>query len=251
MRLSTIRGVIRRRVLLNYRIDPAMARRVLPPVFRPKLHAGHAVGGICLIRLEHIRPSFLPAPLGLTSENAAHRIAVEWDGTQGLREGVYVPRRDSNSRLHQWVGGRLFPGAHHEADFEVRDEGERVDLRMASRDGAVVVELAADAAPRLPASSIFGSLAEASEFFERGSVGYSTTEDPRRYDGLVLDTAQWRVSPLAVRDVRSSYFEDPERFAPGTVVFDHALIMRDVEHRWVAAPDLEVPALVEPAAACP
>jgi hypothetical protein len=251
MRLSALRGIIRRRVLVNYRIDPAAARRVLPPVFRPKLHRDRAVGGVCLIRLEHIRPGFLPSPLGLTSENAAHRIAVEWDGAHGPREGVYIPRRDSNSRLHQWVGGRLFPGAHHESRFEVSDTGDRVVLRMTSRDGSVVVELTAQAVPRLPPSSIFATHAEASELLVRGSLGYSTTDDPRRYDGLVLDTAQWQVSPLAVQEVRSSYFEDPERFPPGTVELDHALIMRDVEHRWLAAPDLEVPALVEPAAACP
>ena len=47
-------GTIRRRVLLNYRADPQIIQAQLPPQFRPQLHKGHAVVGVCLIRLEKI-----------------------------------------------------------------------------------------------------------------------------------------------------------------------------------------------------
>jgi hypothetical protein len=56
MQLPKVHGVIGRRLLVNFRVQPAVAARVLPPPFRPKLHAGHAVAGICLIRLQDIRP---------------------------------------------------------------------------------------------------------------------------------------------------------------------------------------------------
>jgi hypothetical protein len=49
------------------------------PPFRPQLVHGWAVAGICLIRLGRLRPSRVPSAVGLRSENAAHRIAVEWD----------------------------------------------------------------------------------------------------------------------------------------------------------------------------
>ncbi|WP_218137711.1 hypothetical protein [Streptomyces sp. 2131.1] len=45
---------------------------------------GHAVTGICLLRLGSVRPVRAPKALGLRSENAAHRIAVEWDGPDGV-----------------------------------------------------------------------------------------------------------------------------------------------------------------------
>jgi hypothetical protein len=32
----------------------------LPPRFRPKLHQGHSIAGICLIRLDSVRPRFVP-----------------------------------------------------------------------------------------------------------------------------------------------------------------------------------------------
>ncbi|MDQ3009459.1 MAG: DUF2071 domain-containing protein [Acidobacteriota bacterium] len=76
MKLPAIEGIIRRRILVNYRVSPEVIQRLLPSRFRPKLYAGYAVAGICLIRLEHMRPQNLPAVVGISSENAAHRIAM-------------------------------------------------------------------------------------------------------------------------------------------------------------------------------
>ena len=87
MRIPVIKGVIKRRLLVNFRADPVVVQRLLPAPFRPKLHGAHSLVGICLIRLEQIRPAGLPGLLGLSSENAAHRIAVEWtDAFAGTRE---------------------------------------------------------------------------------------------------------------------------------------------------------------------
>lgn len=76
MRLPKIHGVIRRRMLVNFRVDPKVMQRFLPNPFRPKLLGDTALAGICLIRLEQIRPRPLPAMMGFSSENAAHRVAV-------------------------------------------------------------------------------------------------------------------------------------------------------------------------------
>src|SRR5262245_7991984 len=105
MRLPTLRGVIDRRILVNFRVDPDVLAPQLPPPFRPKLVGGAGMVGICLIRLRRARPAFLPAWLGFTSENAAHRAAVEWPTPDGLRAGVYIRRRDTDSRLNALVGG--------------------------------------------------------------------------------------------------------------------------------------------------
>jgi hypothetical protein len=76
MRFPRVHGTIRRRLLVNFRVAPDVIQRLLPAPFQPKLHHGRAIAGICLIRLEGIRPRRFPSMLGLSSENAAHRIAV-------------------------------------------------------------------------------------------------------------------------------------------------------------------------------
>ena len=89
MQTPALQGIVRRRILVNFRVDPEVIQRQLPPPFHPKLVHGWALAGICLIRLEQLRPIGLPAAVGTSSENAAHRIAVTWTDESGqAREGV-------------------------------------------------------------------------------------------------------------------------------------------------------------------
>lgn len=240
MRLPVIEGFIRRRMLVNFAADPDVVARLLPAPLRPKLAAGRAVVGICLIRLEQIRPKHLPAALGISSENAAHRFAVEWTDEQGReREGVYIPRRDTDSLMNHLAGGRVFPGEHHHAKFTVRDDGERIELAMEGGEGGARVEVRAASTGDF-ASKLFPSLEAGSEFFRGGSLGYSERSDGECLDGITLHTDAWRVEPLAVQSVRSSYFEDRARFPEGSIEFDCALLMRDVPHEWHSEPDLRL-----------
>jgi hypothetical protein len=240
MRLPVIEGIIRRRILVNFRVDPEVIQRILPSKFRPKLHQDQAIAGICLIRLEYIRPKILPQIVGISSENAAHRIAVVWDEDGITQEGVFIPRRDTNSQLNHLLGGRIFPGEHHKAEFKVEEDNGRIRLSMKSEDGVVAVELRGSTSEELPQTSIFRSRSEASTFFETGSLGYSVTNDANRLDGLRLQTKEWRVEPLEIEQVYSSYFADELKFPKGSAEFDHALIMRNIAHEWRTASDLRV-----------
>ena len=105
-------------------------------------------------------------------------------------------------------------------------------MSIRARDGGMTVALRARESDSLPESSCFESLEESSAFFEGGSVGFSVTRDCCRLDGLRLDTKSWQVRPLAVEHVESSFFADESVFSAGSVVFDHALLMRDIPHRW-------------------
>jgi hypothetical protein len=239
VRIPVLAGIIKRRLLVNFRADAEIVQRLLPFPFRPKLQNEHAVVGVCLIRLEHLRPAGLPWIPGFSSENAAHRIAVEWKDSQGVqKEGVFIPRRDTDALLNRLVGGRLFPGEHHPARFSIIERSSHIDFAMKSVDGSVCVNVAGHEADSLPASSCFASLERASEFFESGNLGYSVTRDGNRMDGLLLSTLDWRVRPLRVETVFSSFFADPKRFPEGSIEFDHALLMRDLRHEWHQADDL-------------
>lgn len=237
LRLPVIEGLIKRRLLINFRADPAVVQRILPEGFQPKLHRGHAIVGICLIRLEQIRPKGVPAILGISSENAAHRIAVEWAENGVRREGVFIPRRDTDSTINALAGGRVFPGEHHHSQFRVKDDGAAVSLAMSSADETASVRVECRAADSLPKTSCFDSLEEASAYFEPGCVGYSVTSDPDRLDGIELKTAYWQVQPVEVTAVQSSFFQDGKCFPADSIQFDRGLIMRDIPHEWHGVPD--------------
>jgi len=106
-----IQGVIARRMLLNFRADAEVVQRLLPAPLQVDQQNGHAIVGVCLIRLENLRPHGVPGPLGLSSENMAHRVAIRYPGSEGIRPGVFVWRRETDQRLVELLGGRLFPSA--------------------------------------------------------------------------------------------------------------------------------------------
>jgi hypothetical protein len=204
----------------------------LPSPFRPQLVDGYAVGGICLIRLKQVRPKLLPITWGIGSENAAHRIAVEWESNGKMMNGVYIPRRDTSSMLNSLAGGRIFPGIHHHAKFNVSESGAHCSVTMASDDGEAKVHVSGTVTPAISESSVFDSLESASDFFELGSLGYSDTNASGKFDGLELQCENWHVESLDVDNIQSSYFEDQSRFPEGSVEFDSALLMRDIVHEW-------------------
>ncbi len=241
MKFPQLKGLIRRRILVNFRVKPEAVQRLLPEPFKPKLIKGWAMAGICLIRLEQIRPYWFPMSFGLSSENAAHRIAVYLkDKNNQTQEGVYIPRRDSSSIINYIIGGRLFPGEHQRANFFVQDNGDTVDLRTRALDDSVSIELRGKTADTLPTTSIFSNLEEASDFFKNGSLGYSETSARKSLDGIQLITTRWAVRPFNAEVIKSSYFDDPLLFPEGTVEFDCALIMRNIEHSWHGASQLQL-----------
>lgn len=240
MKIPIIRGIIDRRILVNYRVDRTVLRKLLPEPFRPKVVNDVAVAGICLIRLDHIRPTALPEVLGISSENAAHRIAVEWEENGHLREGVYIPRRDTSSRLNTMLGGRLFPVIHHHARFDVAESDDHYRIVMNSDDGETHVALEASIAQALPAQSVFGSLEAASGFFEKGSVGYAPSLRSGELHALELRSFGWKVQPMNVERVESSFFGNAAVFPVGSVEFDCALLMRAIEHEWHVRPGMAI-----------
>jgi len=229
MRIPKLEGVIERRLLINFTADPKIIQEIIPPPFRPKLYRGKSIVGICLIRLKQIRPSGLPGFLGISSENAAHRIAVEWTEDEETKEGVFIPRRDSSSFLNSLAGGRIFPGRHFHSKFDVEEGHGHYTVACNGADGTRIT-ISAYKAEKFDPHSIFQTIENASRFFENGSTGYSPNLN--RFEGLQLKTIGWKVEPLHVISVQSSFFENEKLFPESSVVFDHALLMTEVKHEW-------------------
>jgi Uncharacterized conserved protein (COG2071) len=238
MKIPAIRGIIDRRMLVNYRVDADVLARLLPPPFRPKTIHGVGMAGICLIRLKSVRPKFSPSWLGVASENAAHRAAVEWDDNGLTRKGVYIFRRDTSSRLNALAGGRVFPGSHHHAAFTVDESGDQLSIALMSDDGFTCIAVRGRQTGAWPNDSVFDSLQNASAFFEAGSVGFSPTTSPARFQGVELECQNWQVNALDVEHVESSFFDETRRFPKGSIEFDCALLMRGIKHEWHGVPDL-------------
>lgn len=228
-------ATIQRRLLINYRVDPEVANAWLPEGLRPQLVDDSAIAGICLIRLAHMAPTWLPGQRGWGAENAAQRIAVERDVADGVERGVFIPLRYSASRVAVALGGRLFPGVHARADITSRESADRIEVTMRHRRTTLVhadVRVA-----DVLAGSVFGSVEHASEFFRCGSLGWSPGRSRGSYDGLRLDTDAWRVEPTEPIDVGVRFFDE---LPSGTAELDSVLLMRNIPAVWTPSPTLHL-----------
>ncbi len=229
MKIPTIHGIIDRRILINFTAEPEVVRQIIPAPFRPKIYKDKAIVGICLIRLKNIKPKGFPDFIGVLSENGAHRIAVEWDEDGQIKEGVYIPRRDTSLKINTLLGGRLFPGKHHLAKFNVTEADDTYHIDFLSSDNTTIA-IDAKETEHFDTNSIFETLENVSDFFEKGAVGYSPNKN--KFDGLKLHAYKWEVRPLEVLNVKSSFFENENLFPKGSVKFDNALLMAKIEHEW-------------------
>ena len=235
--MKSVTGTLDHRILINYRVDPEVMERALPAGFRPKLVGGWAIGGICQVTLSHMRPEGLPSLGAWRSHNAAHRIVVETEADGRTLEGVFVPRRDTSSALNAMTGGRLFPGAYRRAAFDVRAEDERFAVEVTDGSGERLVGIRASLCDTLRTESTFDDLEHVSAFFEAGNLGWS----PRPhggFDAIELVTQGWNMRPLEVDEEHSAFFSERPLFPAGSVEFDSALLMRGLQHSWVARPTL-------------
>ena len=111
-------------------------------------------------------------------------------------------------------------------------------VSLSAVDGATRV-LADVAITDTLTSDLFGSLDDASRFFQRGCDGYSATRHPGRFDGLQLVTDAWEVEAASITEARSSFFDDLSSFPPGSAEVDCALVMRKIPVNWKALPSLD------------
>jgi hypothetical protein len=229
MFIPSLSGLIDRRMLVNFNADPLVISKLIPAPFRPQLYKGRAIVGICLIRLKNVRPKGVPSFLGMSSENGAHRFAVEWDDNGVPKTGVYIPRRDTSSYINALAGNRFFPGKHFHAEFKTSESDLEYSIQFESSD-STKVKVEASVTDSWNSNSVFESVQKASEFFKGGSVGYSPNGSG--FDGIELKTTSWNVRPLKLKSVYSSFFLDSKIFPEGTIVFDNVLLMQGIEHEW-------------------
>jgi hypothetical protein len=222
----TLRAQVRRRLLISYRVDPAVAQSLIPGEFRPQLVDGSAVAGVCMIALQSVRPGWLRPRVGFRTENVAHRIAVEWDEDGQTRSGVYIVERHSSSLVPVLAGGRLFPGVQKRAKFDLDESDSRFRVTMTAPGTRVSVDVQLGGPWT---STLFPTVEAASAFHEQGAVGWSPRRDGTGVEPLELTSRQWSVEPGQVMSLASSYFD---ALPVGAATLDSVVVMRDIPFFW-------------------
>jgi len=236
--LPVLEGIIARRILLNFRVDPDIVQPLIPPPLEVEHYSGFAIVGVCLIRLEQLRPKGMPSVLGVSSENMAHRIAIRYPGEDGMKPGVFIWRRETDQKMVELFGGRLFPGVHGGAKFVVGDAPDRLQMSVTTPGKEADVTFAARRRRGWQSGSVFASVNQASEFFQKGDCGFSCSLQGDRVEGLRLKMLRWEMEPLDIKAQHCSFYNNPSRFPESSVTFDSALLIRGLPHEWHEIKDI-------------
>ena len=226
--MPTFHATIERRLLVNFRADPAVAASVLPLGLEPRLVDGAAVVGMCLIRLGPLRSGGLPVMR--RSENVAHRVAVWLDG----RPAVYIPRRDTTATTAAVLSRWTAAGREHRARAVVREEADGWDITLCSRDGVVAVT-AEPSATMMP-GSVFADVERATEFFVDARCGLRPPTRRSEWRSVRLDLVGVSSWPMRVLDARSTWLE--RAFPRGSIELDSGLAMTAANSTWRAVTHL-------------
>lgn len=231
--LGTARSIIRRRLLVNYAADPQAIAAILPKELEPDVLNDKAMAGMCLLSMTNMRVAGAPRQLGTKAENIAHRFAVRWNDDSGEHVGVYISRRDTNSRIVHLLGGRIFPGPHQLAEISTAESPERLSISVRSHDG-MSVDVSARPVDQFVSTTLFEGFAAASDYFEAGSVGFSPSRTGNKLEGVRLDAAEWHMQPVAIDAAHSTLLE--ELLPRDSFELDSGLLMTDLPAIWRTAP---------------
>lgn len=201
--IGDIVGTIRRRLLVNAWADPDEVESHLPTGLRPHVGStGGVIVGCCMIEIADIRPWPLPAAAGVDVRAAAHRISVDVGPESAPRTAVYVPGRNTDSKLTIAAGGRVFPGVHKSARVSVKDETDELSWSISNYSNggsAFDITTTADLSNAAPASS------EVAEIVIGTTLGLSPGHRTTTLEAVQMVTATSDAEIVVLADLESSF----------------------------------------------
>jgi hypothetical protein len=226
--IPEVTGKIERRVLVGYGFEPEVIQPLMPQGITPRLFNGKAIVGLCLIRFAYMRPSWVPLPIGVKPESAAHRVGIQWETKQGdIENGVYVPEHYTSSTLVSSIGGKFFPGVQKLAKFTVEETPENIAINMHNTHRDVEVNIKPSSHWE---SSLFPTLETAAEFY-LPPKGWSPTTDGTHIEGVEMVTSKWNYENWEANKIHTTFFD---QFPAGSYTYDHTIVMRNLPVKYIS-----------------
>lgn len=227
----SLTGTVRRRFLISYAVEPERLAGHLPPGAELSIAHDRAWVSACFVHIDDMRPTGLPAAVGMGFDYLIHRTRAWLPFPDGVvREAVLVLDPNISGRGLARLG-RLTSGVR----FQVRDlsHEETADgwrLQMAEEDQILFdVTIDRDFGTRLPAGSAFARAGEADAFLL--GVAYGAEWQPsREWVRLLAEThAPWTTQVGIGRTHTNAFLESLGVDDP---VVDHVITMTDISHHF-------------------
>jgi hypothetical protein len=227
-------------IAVNYQLDPAALRPLVPDVFDLDLHHGKAFVSLAASRLKDFGASWLPKALRMNFYQATYRAHVTYTDFRGRRlRGCYFVRSETNSALMS-LAANLLPEfrAHACRTYPIvmaRQESQLILTVDSGADPAGKVVLVLDIArglPAMPSSSVFASIPAAYDFLVDFCDAFAYVKESNEVLLLQIERGPWDIQVVEPVDYYLGYFSDGS-FPAGSAALDSIFYFQNVPYRWL------------------
>jgi len=227
----------------HFRTSLVLAYAVPAPVLRPLLPAGLTLDtygnfgflAIALVETSDLRPSFVPARLGMSFLLSGYRIFTRYQTTAGRTlRGLRILRSDTN-RLSMQLFGNLLTHYHYErSQFRVQSTEQRYEVQVTTSDGLADLHVEADLSTQtvaLPSGSPFADLNEARRF--AGPLPFTFDYERQTHSMIRIEGVRqrWNPRPVSVI-VHQNTFLEQDPFRGAGAILANAFYVEDVPYSW-------------------
>ncbi|HYE04995.1 MAG TPA: DUF2071 domain-containing protein [Planctomycetota bacterium] len=222
-------------LVVTYAYPADVLAPLLPPGLALNGYGGFGFLAVAMVQARGLRPSFLPARLGIDLILAGYRIFARLRTRDGrdLR-GLRILRSDASHRALGLAGNLLTHYAFRRSRASFVVDGDLLRVAVRSGDGAADLRVDADLssvpAP-LPPGSPFPSLAVARRF--AGPLPNTFDHEPATNSMIVIEGVReaWEPRPIRVAVHENGFLASPalRGCAP---ILANAFLVSGVPYRW-------------------
>jgi hypothetical protein len=228
-----IRAHLTAALTLTYALPAAALEPLLAPGLELDRYRDFGFLAIGLVETGDLRPTFLPAGLGMDFLLAGYRIFVRYRTAAGRTlRGLKILRSDTDRALMQVFGNALTHYRYARSRWSVHRDERKFEISVQTADHAADLDVAADLAhidAPLPADSPFPDWREARKF--AGPLPFTFGYEPQTHSMIRVEGVRqrWNPRPVAVTVRRNAFLEPFRQAGP---LLASAFYLHDVPYRW-------------------
>lgn len=229
-------GTVVRRFLISYPVPPHVLANYLPPTAQCSTHDGLAWVSACFVRMEHMRPNFLPRPAGMGFNYLIHRTRAKLPFPDGkLREAVLVLQPNINRPVLTSLGSFFTGVGFHTRRIEFSEDEANWRIRMSSPAELLydVSITKSSCSATMPRGSRFASAEQADDFLLGVSFGGPWLPDERTLKLLPETHEPWETLACECVTHKNQFLES---LGVEATVADHAITMTQIPHYFGLTP---------------
>lgn len=222
-------------LVLAYAVPAPVLLPFLPPGLTLDTYGNFGFLAIALVETRNLRPSFIPASLGINFCLSGYRIFTRYRTAEGRTlRGLRILRSDTDRHSMQMFGNFLTHYKYERSLFQVRATEQRYEVKVTTADGCADLHVEADLGPQPaspPPGSPFADFTEARKFagplpftfdYEKESNSIIRVEGVRQ---------RWNPRPVAVV-VHQNTFLEQKPFRDAGAHLANAFYLADVPYAW-------------------